>query len=58
MNERINITKEFANQLSDLGLGIVDHITIYKVEGDRYYFTANTGRLHLTHKELLEAKAP
>jgi hypothetical protein len=54
MNERIYIKEELKETFRVLGCGIVDYIDVYKVHGNKYYFTAGNGKFHMTRDELLE----
>lgn len=56
INEKIYVNSEFKDLLRGMNIGIVDYIEVYKVEGDKVFFKANTARLHLTKDELEEAK--
>jgi len=53
MNEVIYIKEELKNIFAKIGIGIVDSITIYRIEDDKYFFKAGQrGKFHLTKQEL------
>ena len=54
--EVVYITKEFALNMKELGLGIIDKIYIYRREKDKVYFSAGKGKFHMTESELEEVK--
>ena len=54
--ETIYITSAFKDNLKELGLGVIDHISIYKKEKDKVYFSAGKGKFHMTESELEEVK--
>lgn len=56
MNEKVYITSEFKDVLHNLKVGIVDYVTVYRVEDDKVYFSANRGKFHLTCAEFEEIK--
>ena len=47
MNEQIYIKSSFKNELENLKIGIIDYITVYRVEGDKVFFSANRGKFHM-----------
>ena len=56
MNEQIYIKSSFKEELENLKIGIVDYITVYRVEGDKVFFSANRGKFHMTQAELEEVR--
>lgn len=56
INEKVYIKSEFKELLRDMNVGIVDYIVVYKTEGDKVFFKANSARLHLTRDEFEEVK--
>jgi hypothetical protein len=56
MNEQIYIKSAFKEELENLKIGIVDYITVYRVEGDKVFFSANRGKFHMTRAELEEVR--
>ncbi len=56
MKEQIYINSAFKSQLENLKIGIVDYITVYRIEGDKVFFSANRGKFHMTKEELEEAR--
>ena len=56
MNEQIYIKSALKEELANLNIGPVDYITVYRVEGDKVFFSANRGRFHMTKAELEEAR--
>ena len=56
MNEQIYIKSTFKEELENLKIGIVDYITVYRVEGDKVFFSANRGKFHMTKAELEEVR--
>lgn len=54
MNERIYIKSELSETFRNLGCGIVDYIDVYRANADKVYFTAGTGKFHMTRSELNE----
>lgn len=57
--EVVFITKEFALNMKELGLGIIDKIYIYRREKDKVFFMAGeNGKLHMTENELAEVSIP
>lgn len=56
MNEQIYIKSSFKNELENLKIGIVDYITVYRVEGDKVFFSANHGKFHMTREELEDVR--
>lgn len=52
MNERIYIKEELKETFRNLGVGIVDFIEVYKIVGDKIYFSAGSGKFHMTREEL------
>jgi len=52
MNERVYINSELSENFRNLGCGIVDYVDVYRVEGDKVFFTAGSGKFHLTKGEL------
>jgi hypothetical protein len=54
MNERIYIKEELKETFRVLGCGLVDYIDIYRVHNDKHYFTAGSGKFHMTKAELSE----
>lgn len=57
-HETIYINSDFKDNLKELGLGVVDYISVYKREKDNVYFKAGKGRLHMTQLELAEVRIP
>jgi hypothetical protein len=39
-----------------MNVGIVDYIVVYKIEGDKVFFKANSARLHLSKEEFEEVQ--
>jgi hypothetical protein len=56
MNEQIYIKSSFKDELQNLKIGTVDYITVYRVEGDKVFFSANRGKFHMTKEELEEVR--
>lgn len=56
MTERVYINSELSDNFAKLGCGIVDYVDVYRIEGDKLFFTAGTGKFHLTKAELKEAR--
>jgi hypothetical protein len=56
INKRIYITPAFTELLAGMNVGLVEYITVYKIEGDNIFFAANKARLHLTKEELAEVQ--
>lgn len=56
MNERIYIKSSFKAELENLNIGLVDFITVYRVEGNKVFFSANYGKFHMTMEELSDAR--
>lgn len=54
MKERIYIKSELSETFRNLGCGLVDYIDVYRTHGDKVYFTAGTGKFHMTRGELRE----
>ena len=52
MEERVYITEEFKQELTNLGCSVVDYITIYRTEGNKVFFNADKCKLHVTKQEL------
>lgn len=52
MNETIYINESAKEIFRNLGVGIVDFITIYRKEGDKLFFSAGTGKFHMLKEEL------
>jgi hypothetical protein len=55
MEDRVYITEQFKQELSNLGCEAVDYVKIYKVEGNKVFFTAGKCKFHLTKAELTQA---
>jgi hypothetical protein len=51
INERVYVKSEFADLLRNMNCGIVDYITIYRIEEGKVFFRANSAKLHLTREE-------
>jgi hypothetical protein len=51
INERVYVKSDFKDLLYSMNVGIVDYIIVYKVEGDKVFFKANSAKLHLTKGE-------
>jgi hypothetical protein len=58
MNETIYIKDELQDTFRRIGVGLVKSINIYRVEGDRCFFTAGRGKFHMTKSEIREAQVP
>ena len=58
INERAYIKSEFKDLLYGMKCGIVDYIIVYKIEGDKVFFRANSAKLHLTKEEFKEVCIP
>jgi hypothetical protein len=56
MNEQIYIKSSFKTELENLKIGIVDYITVYRIEGDKVFFSANRGKFHMTREELEDVR--
>jgi hypothetical protein len=56
LNEKVYIKSEFKDLLRSMNVGIVDYIVVYKIEGDKVFFKANSARLHLSKEEFKEVK--
>lgn len=56
MNERIYIKEELKETFRNLGCGIVDYIEVYRTHADKLYFTAGSGKFHMTRSELEDYK--
>jgi hypothetical protein len=56
INEKIYVNSEFKDLLRSMNIGIVDYIIVYRVEGDKVFFKANSARLHLTKDEFEEVR--
>ncbi len=56
LNEKVYIKSEFKDLLRSMNVGIVDYIVVYKKEGDKVFFKANSARLHLTREEFEEVR--
>jgi hypothetical protein len=56
LNEKVYINSEFKDLLRNMNVGIVDYIVVYKKEGDKVFFKANSAKLHLTKEEFEEVK--
>jgi hypothetical protein len=56
INEKIYVNSEFKDLLRSMNIGIVDYIVVYRVEGDKVFFKANSARLHLTKDEFEEVR--
>jgi hypothetical protein len=55
--ETIYITEEFKSVLSALSRGYSqDYITVYRKEGDKFYFKYGKCKLHITAAELDDYK--
>jgi hypothetical protein len=54
VNERVYIKSEFKDLLYSMKCGIVDYIIVYRIEGDKVFFRANSAKLHLTREEFNE----
>lgn len=52
MNERIYIKEELKEMFRNMNLGLIDYIEVYRVENNKHYFTAGSGKFHLTKEEL------
>jgi hypothetical protein len=50
-NERVYVKSDFRDLLYSMNVGIVDYIIVYKIEGDKVFFRANSAKLHLTKGE-------
>ena len=55
MEERVYITEEFKQELTNLGCSPVNYITIYRTEGSKVFFSADKCKFHVTKQELKEA---
>lgn len=53
MEERVYITEQFKQELSNLGCEAVDFIDTYRVEGNKVFFTAGKCKFHITKAELV-----
>jgi len=56
INEKVYVNSEFKDLLRGMNIGIVDYIEVYKVEGDKVFFKANSARLHLTKDDFEEVR--
>ena len=56
LNEKVYINSEFKELLRGMNVGIVDYIVVYKKEGDKIFFKANSAKLHLTKEEFEEVR--
>lgn len=56
INEKVYVKSEFKDLLRSMNVGIVDYIIVYKTEGDKVFFKANSARLHLTRDEFEEVR--
>jgi hypothetical protein len=56
INEKVYVNSEFKDLLRSMNVGIVDYIVVYKVEGDKVFFKANSARLHLSKGEFEEVR--
>jgi hypothetical protein len=56
INEKVYVKSEFKDLLRSMNIGIVDYIVVYRVEGDKVFFKANSARLHLTKDEFEEVR--
>lgn len=56
INEKVYVNSEFKDLLRSMNIGIVDYIVVYKTEGDKVFFKANSARLHLTRDEFEEVR--
>ena len=56
INEKVYVNSEFKELLRSMNVGIVDYIVVYKVEGDKVFFKANSARLHLSKGEFEEVR--
>lgn len=57
--EIIYINSAFADNMKELGMGVIDKIYIYRRERGKVYFKAGKrGRFHLTDEELSEIIIP
>lgn len=56
LNEKVYISSEFKDLLRNMNVGIVDYIVVYKKEGDKIFFKANSAKLHLTKEEFEEIR--
>lgn len=52
MIERVYINSELSENFRNLKCGIVDYVDVYRIEGDKVFFKAGTGKFHLTKEEL------
>jgi hypothetical protein len=58
MNETVYINSELQENFRELGLGNIDNIKIYRVEGDKCFFRAGRGKLWMTKAEIKSAQVP
>ncbi len=58
INERVYVKSDFKDLLHSMNVCIVDYIIVYKVEGDKVFFRANSAKLHLTKDEFKDVCMP
>lgn len=56
LNEKVYIKSKFKDLLRSMNVGIVDYIVVYRTEGDKVFFKANSAKLHLSKEEFEEVK--
>ena len=54
INDRVYVKSDFKELLRGMNIGIVDYIVIYRIEGDKVFFKANSAKLHLTLDEFAD----
>jgi hypothetical protein len=54
MKHRVYIKDHLKETFANLGLGNVDHITVYRVEGEKYFFSAGSGKFSATKEEMAD----
>jgi len=58
INERVYVKSEFKDLLYSMKCGIVDYIIVYRIEGDKVFFRANSAKLYLTKGEFKDVCLP
>ena len=50
--DKIYIKSDFKTMLWNMSCGLVDYITIYRIEGSKIFFSAGSGRFSATAEEI------
>jgi hypothetical protein len=56
MNQLIKLNQRSKDMFANMGCGYIEHITIYRKEGNKIFFSAGNGRFHMLEEELKEYK--